>query len=488
MDHIALFLKDIYFGGKTGLLSAHGEGFQKQLYFQEGSLIFIKTNLPSERLGEVLHRMKKISDEAYAAIPGFLHPDVMIGETLVKKGLLSQQDLYDGIVAQMTAVTLSLFHRFDTKIIFQVRPRFFEDSVEHQMKVPLLIAEGIREMPPHAGLIDMFANKIPVAGLEGEAGCLTSDERALLLLLDGKLRADEIQSLKGESDATFWKKLYLLYCLNLITLRDAGHAARPEEADRRDGDMKERLREARELKPRLAQMSEAEILGVGRDAKEDEIKKAYFKLARKYHPDLFGRFLDAESRPVVVEVFDAVTKAYRGLLRQKKILGAPAAPESGPGQKTTPSPRREHAEKQANPETLFRQGKTLFNQARYEEAIVLLEEAARLKDDKADYFLLLALAQSRVPALSKKAEKSFLRAIELESWNPEGLVGLGRLYKKEGLMSRAKKQFERALEVDKDHKIARQELEAMLKEKPESKKGLAGIFQKDLFGGSKKKS
>ena len=483
MDHIGLYLKDIYFSRKTGLLSAHGEGFQKQLYFQEGNLIFVKTNVTAERLGEVLFRLGKISEEVYASIPGMLHPDVMIGETLVRRGLLTQKNLYEGIVAQLTAVTLSLFPRFDTKITFQARARFFEESVEHEMKLPDVIAEGIREMPPNAALIELFAGKIPVAGLEGEPGCLTEDERSLLLMLDGKQGADSVRNLLGESDATFWKKMYLFFCLNLITLRDEAPAPGPTGEAEREVDLKARLRDARELKPKLSAMTAYEILGIGPDAGEVEIKKAYFKLARKYHPDLFGRNLEPESRSQIVEVFDAVTKAYRRVLREKKVIGAPAA--AGPVSKPTSPGRREHVEKQGNPETLYRQGKTLFNQARYEEAIVLLEEAARLKDDKADYFLLLAMAQSRVPALSKPAEKSFLRAIALESWNPEGLVGLGRLYKREGLLSRARKQFERALEVDKDHKIARQELEAM-KDKPDPKKGLAGILSKDLFGSKKK--
>jgi tetratricopeptide (TPR) repeat protein len=117
---------------------------------------------------------------------------------------------------------------------------------------------------------------------------------------------------------------------------------------------------------------------------------------------------------------------------------------------------------------------------------MLLEESVRLKDDKGDYFLLLAMAESKVPALSKKAERDFLKAIELESWNPEGFIGLGLLYKKEGLLLRARKQFERALEIDSDHKAARKALGDM-DERPETKKGgLKGMFSKDLFGSKKK--
>ena len=38
-----------------------------------------------------------------------------------------------------------------------------------------------------------------------------------------------------------------------------------------------------------------QILGVGRDATQDQIKQAYRKLARKYHPDV-SKEKDAEAR------------------------------------------------------------------------------------------------------------------------------------------------------------------------------------------------
>lgn len=53
------------------------------------------------------------------------------------------------------------------------------------------------------------------------------------------------------------------------------------------------------------------ILGVSRDAKEDEIKKSYRKLARKYHPDV-SKETNAE------EQFKAVQEAYEVLKDKEK--------------------------------------------------------------------------------------------------------------------------------------------------------------------------
>jgi curved DNA-binding protein len=54
-----------------------------------------------------------------------------------------------------------------------------------------------------------------------------------------------------------------------------------------------------------------QALGVGRDASDEEIKKAYRKLARKYHPDV-SKEKDAEER------FKQVAEAYETLRDRDK--------------------------------------------------------------------------------------------------------------------------------------------------------------------------
>ena len=53
-----------------------------------------------------------------------------------------------------------------------------------------------------------------------------------------------------------------------------------------------------------------EVLGVTRDASQDEIRKAFRKLARKHHPDV------AENKATAEEKFKEINEAY-------EVLGDP---------------------------------------------------------------------------------------------------------------------------------------------------------------------
>src|SRR2546423_12426735 len=54
------------------------------------------------------------------------------------------------------------------------------------------------------------------------------------------------------------------------------------------------------------------VLGVGRDASEEELKKAFRKLARQYHPDV------AKDKKTAEEKFKEINEAYEDLSDPEK--------------------------------------------------------------------------------------------------------------------------------------------------------------------------
>ena len=56
-----------------------------------------------------------------------------------------------------------------------------------------------------------------------------------------------------------------------------------------------------------------EVLGVSRDAAKAEVKKAYRKLARKYHPDA-----NRENQAEAEEKFKEISEAYEVLADEEK--------------------------------------------------------------------------------------------------------------------------------------------------------------------------
>src|SRR4029078_1604369 len=78
------------------------------------------------------------------------------------------------------------------------------------------------------------------------------------------------------------------------------------------------------------------VLGVARDAKPDEIKKAYRRLARKYHPDVNPGTEAEEQFKQISEAFDVLSDARKREVYDRygtysEAAERMAAGEAGPG-------------------------------------------------------------------------------------------------------------------------------------------------------------
>src|SRR5262245_7737020 len=73
----------------TGILSLVSGGARKALYLKDGRVVFASSNLPNDRLGEILIRDGKITVEEYEASIRAIHKGKRQGKALVEMGALS---------------------------------------------------------------------------------------------------------------------------------------------------------------------------------------------------------------------------------------------------------------------------------------------------------------------------------------------------------------------------------------------------------------
>jgi tetratricopeptide (TPR) repeat protein len=489
MEHIGLYLKDIYNSQQTGQLYFQRGYARKHLYFQDGSLVYARTNQPQELIGEVLHRLGKVSDETFQKIDAYIMPKRTIGEVLIAEGLITQESLVEGLMYQFREVALNSFAVFDASFKFREGSPFEGETFDVKIGIPVLIEEGIRRMKFDPNLQAFLSGRTPRPHDKTFFLKLTEEEKDIYAAVTGQLTSDSILEKGGFNPEAFWKSIFLFFCLGLIDLEGEaqGWSQEPSESEERAEDAllnDEKVRDVVALYERLSELDYYQVLNVDSDTEVDAIKKTYFQLARKYHPDLFGRGLPENIKQKIDEVFDYITKAYHTLCDED----AKAAYDK---QKDKPKPKAGDARDDTKrAEMKFRQGKTLYDQTRFDEAVIMLQEAIRLDSNKSQYFLLLALTQSKIKQFQKKSVKNFQKAIELEPWSPDAYVGLGALYRKEGMPVMAAKYLKKALQVDPDHSAANKEL-AELEGKKEKKglkdlisfdpKDLKNIFKKDLF-------
>jgi curved DNA-binding protein CbpA len=481
INHIAFFLRDLFFNSRSGRLSFKRKDIEKYFFFSKGKPIQVKTNIKTERLGEILFKLQKIQEETFSKIDDYIEVNRPLGESLKKTGVIKEADLREALAFQIRECLLSIFSYFDAEISFQEKQDIEPPEELPAVDIPFIIDYGIRRMKYDAALQKFFTGKKVALKNFKYSYFLTEEEKALLERFSTVQVVDRMSVPSRFSNENYFKCLYLFYCLEMIEVSAADSSYRKDDFDKESkkklalDELEARLEEIREIKASLKTRNYYELLGVSRVATEEEIKRAYFSLARKYHPDRFDR--EVGDLSLINEVFNVITTAYRTLSDEENRKQYDA-------QLTAPA--QESAEDLAKKaEVKYRQGRTLYNQGMYEEAVIFLEEAIRLKRNKTDYHLLLAMAESKLPAFKKKAEEDYLRAIEMEPWNPEGYLGLGMLYLSEGLKIKAKRQFRKALEIDPGHEQAKIALANL--EKGKKKTGLKAFLNLDFSGVFKKK-
>jgi serine/threonine protein kinase/tetratricopeptide (TPR) repeat protein len=281
---------------------------------------------------------------------------------------------------------------------------------------------------------------------------------------------------------------------------EQAEARRAAGAEAGEATPTERRRQILELHASLTTRSFFELLGIDRSAREADVKQAYIRLARQYHPDASRDPGLVDLQRELAAIFARLGEAYETLRDPEKrgryesrlgrrkpderapaapgptvVMGptiegtkpsAPPTPQDSPQPPPPPPPDvPETAEQRAlRIDTVIRAARQHFQANQFWEAIQILEplveETAGTRQG-VPIRLLLAQALAKNPNWLKRAEELAIGVTRDDAKNVEAHFLLGTLYRQAGLASRARTALRKVLELDRRHAGAASELDAL---------------------------
>ena len=165
-----------------------------------------------------------------------------------------------------------------------------------------------------------------------------------------------------------------------------------------------------------------EVLGVSPDAGDDEIKKAYRELARKYHPDNYQNNpladLAEEKMKEINQAYDAITKARSG---GGSAYGSGSAAQSGYSYGYS-SGSAYQQQRQSSGGGVYAQARQAVSRGDLDGAEQLLQGASRNGEW---YFLMGSIAYRR--GWLDEARQNYQIAVQMDPGNMEYRQALGMM-------------------------------------------------------------
>jgi curved DNA-binding protein CbpA len=204
----------------------------------------------------------------------------------------------------------------------------------------------------------------------------------------------------------------------------------------------------------MRKMDYFEILGLSQNASREEIKRAYFALAKEHHPDKHFGSASAEVRHLAGQIYDLISTAHDTLTdptereRYVKELASGVKRDIG-----------DEVGKILAAEGKFQKGEELLRQNNVPAAHQLFREAIDLYAQEGEFHAYLGWTQFQLnPADSDGALKSLEKAVTLNPKVDKGYLFTGYIYKATGRPDKAEKQFEKAIQCNPDCTEALREL------------------------------
>jgi curved DNA-binding protein CbpA len=486
---------------ESGVLQLSRDDVSKRIYFGRGSMVFARSTVHSDRLGEMLVRKGELTRSNLALASNKMRARrEKLGTTLVSLGLMSEHRMQTRLVEQVRGIIQSLFTWNEGVFRFQQESSLVETGVPLDLPTVPIILEGTRLMKPEAirgavGDVARVATYTKDPRVIAHYANLTPEEGFVFSRVDGTATLSDIVSMSPLDEVETLRCLYGLLASRFLEVGpkksrevapsvqkrqepiEVFHqppvrgAAKPKR-DATTASTAEGRRVQDDIEEKLQSLSMGtyyDWLEVHRSAEPKQLKKAFASLIMKYHPDRHPPEIVAAVGKKLEAILAKVSQAqetlsdaqsrrrYDNSLRTEAPKGESTAKSSIPPK---PEPRPPTSSENMA-ERYFREAKKFFAQRDFHEAVKLMEEAVGLDASKVRYQCLLAQSLSRNPKWRRNAEEHFKKALGLDPFDTESLVGLAELYETVGLARRAQALYSEAIEIDPGNAILRMKLTAL---------------------------
>jgi len=204
-------------------------------------------------------------------------------------------------------------------------------------------------------------------------------------------------------------------------------------------------------------MNPYQILDIPPGASADDIKSAYHRLAKQWHPDRFSGAEKAEAETrfrQVAEAFNMLKDSGRRAEIDQRVAQNPSPAPENPSVPAPPTVR--------TADDWFADAKEAQASGDRERALGLVQYALRLDASKVEYFMLLANLLDEGQADVRTRIKAHENVHRMVPKDPDTLVSLAELYEAVGMEARASRMWDLARTAAPGHRAvkARQRAQA----------------------------
>ncbi|MDA3903889.1 MAG: response regulator [Desulfuromusa sp.] len=486
---VPLQLQQLYREKATGLLHLQRGDAKKIIYIKEGYPVFTRSNVLSECLGRMLVKEGVITQvDCDQSVEKSKESGRLQGTALIEMGLLTPQEVQAALVRQVTNKLLSTFAWRSGTYQFVPGKDFKKNITRIKLTPAALIMQGIDQywIPKQ---LDDFLYPFSEDYLKQSSNPqyrfqdieLSKRGEAIFKTCLGTKTLDRILQQHPLARREVQKVLAALMISEMLerstipekgVIDDLSEGAGTEIID-------EKLRhKILDGYKRIMDSDYFEALGLGRQCGPGEARKAYYRLAKEYHPDRFlGSGLSSEMSSKVKEMFQYITQAYT-------ILSDPDTC-SDYLDELVAGPRKSIDINQViEAETSYQEGRALLKVRRFSAAAKALQRSIELSPQESEYMTFFAWALFKSapekPDAQNQALEVLLASREINPSFDLTHLYLGYVYQSQAKERQAEKSFEMAVKANPNGTEALRELRLMnlRREQAPQSKGMFNKFMK----------